>query len=148
MPFAWEPNGAPRAIHRYMTSGLEASHPLRIFLVEDHADTLDAMCLYLRHVGHTVRCARTKKEALTKIIQEDYDVLISDIGLSDGNGWDLIQEMGDFRPQFAVAMSGYGTATDRERSTEAGFRHHLIKPVSLEKLAAVLDEAVVEVHKH
>jgi DNA-binding response OmpR family regulator len=131
-----------------MTSVLKASHPLRIFVVEDHPDTLDALCLYLRHVGHTVRCARTKKEALKKISGEDYDVLISDIGLSDGNGWDLIREMGDFRPQFAIAMSGYGTVADCERSAEAGFRHHLIKPVSLEKLAAVLDEAVMEGHGH
>jgi DNA-binding response OmpR family regulator len=129
-----------------MTSVLKASHPLRIFVVEDHPDTLDALCLYLRHVGHTVRCARTKKEALKKISGEDYDVLISDIGLSDGNGWDLIREMGGYRPQFAIAMSGYGTVADRERSAEAGFRHHLIKPVSLEKLAAVLDEAAMEVH--
>ena len=131
-----------------MTSGLEASYPLRVFLVEDHADTLDALCLYLTHVGHTVRCARTKKEALKKIVQADYDVLISDIGLPDGNGWDLIQEMGALRPQFAIAMSGYGTAADHERSAEAGFRHHLIKPVALEKLAAVLDEAGMEVHRH
>ena len=129
-----------------MPSGLEASHPLRIFLVEDHPDTLDAMCLYLKHVGHTVRSARTIQEALKKIAGGNYDVLISDIGLSDGNGWDLIREMGDCRPQFAIAMSGYGTVADRERSAEAGFRHHLIKPVSLEKLAAVLDEAVREVH--
>jgi CheY-like chemotaxis protein len=131
-----------------MTSVLKISHPLRIFVVEDHPDTLDALCLYLRHVGHTVRFARTKKEALKKIAGEDYDVLISDIGLSDGNGWDLIREMGDFRPQFAIAMSGYGTVADCERSAEAGFRHHLIKPVSLEKLAAVLDEAVMEGHGH
>jgi CheY-like chemotaxis protein len=47
---------------------------------------------------------------------------------------------------FAIALSGYGTAADRERSADAGFRHHLIKPVSLDKLAAVLDEAVMEVH--
>jgi DNA-binding response OmpR family regulator len=129
-----------------MTSVLKAAHPLQIFVVEDHPDTLDALCLYLKHVGHTVRCARTKQEALKKIAKGDCDVLISDIGLSDGNGWDLIREMGDCRPQFAIAMSGYGTVADRERSAEAGFRHHFIKPVSLEKLAAVLDEAVREVH--
>jgi CheY-like chemotaxis protein len=129
-----------------MTSVLKASHPLRIFVVEDHPDTLDALCLYLKHAGHSVRCAGTKKEALKKIVEGDYDVLISDIGLSDGNGWDLIREMGDFRPPFAIAMSGYGTAADREKSVEAGFRHHLIKPVPLEKLAAVLDEAMMEVH--
>jgi CheY-like chemotaxis protein len=86
------------------------------------------------------------QEALEKIAGGSYDVLLSDIGLADGNGWDLIREMGAWRPPFAIAMSGYGTAADRERSVEAGFRHHLIKPVSLEKLAAVLDEAVMEVH--
>jgi DNA-binding response OmpR family regulator len=129
-----------------MMSGLKASHQLRIFLVEDHLDTLDALCLYLKHAGHTVWCARTKEEALKKIAERDHDVLISDIGLSDGNGWDLIREMGDSRPQFAIAMSGYGTAADHERSAEAGFRHHLIKPVPLEKLAAVLDEAAMHVH--
>ena len=129
-----------------MASVLKATHPLRIFVVEDHPDTLDALCFYLKHVGHTVRSARTKQEALRKIIKGDYDVLISDIGLPDGNGWDLIREMGPYRPQFAIAMSGYGATADHERSAEAGFRHHLIKPVPLEKLAAVLDEAVMEVH--
>ena len=128
-----------------MTSVLKAPHLLRVFVVEDHPDTLQALCLYLKYVGHSVRSARTKEEALKSITQGDNDVLISDIGLSDGNGWDLIREMGDSRPQFAIAMSGYGTAADLERSTEAGFRHHLIKPVSLEKLAAVLDEAVMVV---
>ena len=75
------------------------------------------ICLYLKYVGHTVRSARTKKEALKNIAGEDYDVLISDIGLSDGNGWDLIREMGEWRPPFAIAMSGYGTVADRERSS-------------------------------
>ena len=130
-----------------MTSVLKADRLLRIFVVEDHPDTLQALCLYLKYVGHTVRSAGTKEEALKKISLRDNDVLISDIGLSDGTGWDLIREIGDSRPQFAIAMSGYGTAADLERSTEAGFRHHLIKPVSLEKLAAVLDEAVMEMHE-
>jgi DNA-binding response OmpR family regulator len=131
-----------------MTSVLKASRPLQVFVVEDHRDTLHALCLYLKYAGHTARSARTKEEALKKIRQEHYDVLISDIGLPDGNGWDLLREIGDFRPQIAIAMSGYGTAADRERSMEAGFRHHLIKPVSLEKLAAVLDEAAMEMHGH
>ena len=138
-------SGGEKRSYNNMTSASKASHPLRIFVVEDHPDTLDALCLYLKHVGHTVRTARTKREALKKIA-EGYDVLISDIGLSDGNGWDLIREMAGCCPPFAVAMSGYGTAADRERSAKAGFRHHLIKPVSLEKLTAVLDEAVMEVH--
>jgi CheY-like chemotaxis protein len=129
-----------------MMSVLKASRLLRIFVVEDHPDTLQALCLYLKYVGHTVRSASTKEEALKKIPQRDNDVLISDIGLSDGTGWELIREIGDCRPHFAIALSGYGTEADRERSAKAGFRHHLIKPVSLDKLAAVLDEAVMEVH--
>jgi CheY-like chemotaxis protein len=129
-----------------MMSVPRASHPLRIFVVEDHPDTLSALCFYLKHIGHTVRSARTKEEALKKISEANCDVLISDIGLSDGNGWDLMREIGRRRPHFAVAMSGYGTMADRERSAEAGFRHHLTKPVSLEKLGAVLDEAAMEVY--
>jgi CheY-like chemotaxis protein len=129
-----------------MTSLPRASHPLRIFVVEDHPDTLDALCLYLKQIGHTVRCARSKEEALKKISEANCDVLISDIGLSDGNGWDLMREIGRRRPQFAIAMSGYGTMADRERSAEAGFRRHLTKPVSVEKLGAVLDEAAMELH--
>ena len=143
---ASQPWGDRHAIPRRMMRVLKASRLLRIFVVEDHPDTLQALCLYLQYVGHTVRSARTKREALKKIAGGDYDVLISDIGLPDGTGWDLIREMGHYRPQFAIAMSGYGTVADRERSAEAGFRHHLIKPVSLEKLAAVLDEAAMEVH--
>jgi CheY-like chemotaxis protein len=131
-----------------MMSVWKGSRQLRVFVVEDHSDTLHALCLYLQYAGHAVRSARTKAEAVKTIPQGQYDVLISDIGLSDGNGWDLIREIGDFRPPIAIAMSGYGTAADRQRSTEAGFRHHLIKPVSLDKLAAVLDEAAMEMQGH
>ena len=127
-----------------MMSVWKGSRQLRIFVVEDHVDTLHALCIYLKYAGHSVRSAGTKAEAVKKIRQGEYDVLISDIGLPDGNGWDLIREIGDFRPPIAIAMSGYGTAADHQRSTEAGFRHHLIKPVGLEKLAAVLDEAAME----
>ncbi len=131
-----------------MASVSRGSHPLRIFVVEDHPDTLTALCLYLKQAGHTVRSARTKQEALSKIPEANCNVLLSDIGLSDGNGWDVIREIGERRPQIAIAMSGYGTTADQQRSTEAGFRHHLIKPVSLDKLAAVLDEAVTELYGH
>src|SRR4029434_4416469 len=78
-------------------TALKASHPLRVFVVEDHPDTLVALCLYLKVVGHNVRSARTKEEALRKIPEANCDVLISDIGLPDGSGWGLIREIGDCR---------------------------------------------------
>jgi DNA-binding response OmpR family regulator len=118
--------------------------PLRILVVEDNADTLDAICLFLKYKGYAILSARSKQEALKEVSSDDYDVLISDIGLSDGNGWDLIREMGKRRPSYAIAMSGYGTKADREKSVEAGFRHHFVKPVALEKLEAALKEVVAE----
>jgi CheY-like chemotaxis protein len=128
----------------YMASARKVPKSLRILVVEDHADTLEALSFYLRCIGHEVRTARSKEDALEKIQQTACDVLLSDIGLSDGSGWDLLRELGEWCPKYAVAMSGYGTNADRERSTGAGFRHHLVKPVSLEKLAIVLKEAATE----
>ena len=71
-------------------------------------------------------------------------MLISDISLPDGNGWDLIREVGKSRPTYSIAMSGYGMKADRERSVDAGFRHHLVKPVMPEKLTTLLEQAIVE----
>jgi len=85
-----------------MTGVPRASQPLRIFVVEDHADTLRALCLYLEHAGFSVWGARSKEEALNEIANANCDVLISDIRLSDGNGWDLIREMGKLRPRLQL----------------------------------------------
>ena len=124
-----------------------ASRSLRIFVVEDHPDTLHALCLYLKYSGHAVRSARNKQEALNEIPNAKCDVLISDIRLSDGNGWELVREMGKLGPRYAIAISGYGTKADREKSAKVGFRHHLVKPVSSEELAAVLEEAGAELRE-
>ena len=135
------PMGPWQTIPIDMTGVPRASQPLRIFVVEDHADTLHALCLYLEHAGFSVWGARSKEEALNKIANANCDVLISDIRLSDGNGWDLIQKMGKLRPRYAIAISGYGTKADREKSAQVGFRQHLVKPISSKKLAAVFEEA-------
>jgi CheY-like chemotaxis protein len=127
-----------------MTAARANSPALRIFLVEDHSDSLEVLRIYLESFGHVILSARNKAEALKDIPAANCDVLLSNIGLPDGNGWDLIQEVGKSRPAYAIALSGYGMKADRERSAEAGFRHHLIKPVSVKKLTAILEEAVAE----
>ena len=66
---------------------------LRIFVVEDHTDTLEALQIYLEQLGHVVRSARSKAEALKEIPMADCHILISDINLPDGNGWELMQEL-------------------------------------------------------
>jgi CheY-like chemotaxis protein len=127
-----------------MADGPRHSPSLRIFVVEDHSDSLEALRIYLASFGYVILFARSKAEALKDIPAANCDVLLSNIGLPDGNGWDLIQEVGKSRPAYAIAMSGYGMKADLERSARAGFRHHLIKPISVRKLTAILQEAVAE----
>ncbi len=129
----------------------EATHPqptggLRVFVVENHPDTLLYLQMYLEGLGHTVASARTVEDALTGLARAEYDVLISDIGLSDGSGWELLPRahaQAD-RPIFAIAMSGFGQSADHERSREAGFRHHLLKPFRPSELNGMLHEAALE----
>jgi CheY-like chemotaxis protein len=74
--------------------------------------------------------------------------LISDIDLPDGDGWELLRTLSESRAIFAIAMSGFGTASDRACSKAAGFRHHLVKPIGLEQLATVLTEAANELYSN
>jgi CheY-like chemotaxis protein len=125
--------------------GPAAARPLRIFIVENHEDTRFLLGLLLEQLGHTVSSATTLGEALEQMPGSQSDVLISDIGLPDGNGWELMARLGDDRPPYAIAMSGFGMASDRQRSLAAGFRHHLLKPVEPNQLERLLDEATAEI---
>ncbi|MEO7057476.1 MAG: response regulator [Caldimonas sp.] len=117
---------------------------LRIFIVENHDDTRFLLGLLLEQLGHSVASAASVTEALTRIPEARWDVLISDIGLPDGSGWDLMQRLGTGRPRYAIAMSGFGMRSDRDRSLAAGYRHHLLKPVEPNQLEHLLDEAATE----
>jgi CheY-like chemotaxis protein len=91
--------------------------------------------------------ARSVAEALEEIPKIECDVLISDVSLADGTGWDLMKKLRDAglpRPPFAIAMSGFGMNADRLKSTAAGFRHHLLKPFNVDDLDAMLEEAARE----
>ena len=120
---------------------------LRVFIVENHEDTRFLLGLLLEQLGHTVRSAATLQEALAALPEARVDVLISDIGLPDGNGWELMARLGEHRPRYAIAMSGFGMASDRQRSLSAGYRHHLLKPVEPNQLENLLDEAARELRK-
>jgi len=121
-----------------------AKRPLRIFVVENHEDTRFLLCLLLEQLGHTVFSSPTLVGALEVLRATRSDVLISDIGLPDGNGWDLMTRLGDHRPPYAIAMSGFGMSSDRQRSLNVGYRHHLLKPVEPNQLERLLDEAADE----
>lgn len=118
--------------------------PLRILAVENHPDTREVLTLMLESLGHTVVVAESMRTALTKAVCFNCDVLLSDIDLPDGSGWELLSRLDLPRPMYAIAMSGYGTTSDHKRSKAAGFRHHLVKPMGLEQLETILAEAAKE----
>lgn len=119
----------------------QSPRPLRIFVVEDHPDTLNVILLYLRRLGHQVFHATTMAEALAAIPAAGCDVLISDVGLPDGNGWELMSRLkqeGRPHPGFGIVISGFGSKADRAKSQAAGYRQHLLKPFNARDLSAAL----------
>ena len=112
---------------------------LQILLVEDHGDTARILSRLLRNQGHEVRTAGDLKTALKLSREWEFDLLISDLGLPDGNGRDLMSQLRFIRPTIpGIAISGFGTEEDIHLSQEAGFEEHLVKPVSIPALRAAI----------
>lgn len=118
--------------------------PLRIFVVEDDPEMQKTYRRHLESAGHTVSAAFDVAFALHRLAANRYDVLIVDIGLPDGNGWEMMHQVKLAHPLFAIAVTARGSEEDREKSQAAGFRHHLVKPLRLSELDAVLREAAGE----
>lgn len=128
-----ETSGKPRALD---TQTAPAS--LRILLVDDHPDTCAALERLLKLRGHSVAAAHSMRGALEIAGQGSFDLLISDVGLPDGNGMDLLRYLRARQPMRGIAISGFGMDADINKSLEAGFSDHLVKPVKLEKLEAAI----------
>lgn len=112
---------------------------LRILLVDDHPDTCAALEKLLKLRGHSVAAAHSMREAMEVAAAGGvFDLLISDVGLPDGNGMDLVRYLRTQRPIRGIAISGFGMDADISKSLEAGFAEHLVKPVKLEKLEAAI----------
>ena len=94
--------------------------------------------MLLTHFGYNVSIASTLEEALTSVRSQPFDAILSDIGLPDGTGYDLISEAKRTEGVKAVALTGYGMSHDVRRSKEAGFDFHLTKPVDVAELRTVL----------
>jgi len=113
---------------------------LRILVVEDHSDTLQALSRLLSHFGHEISLADTAHNALNIIESKEFDVVLCDIALPDGSGYDVIAEAKRKRPVKAVALTGFSATEDVERGKQAGFDFHLSKPVDFHELRAVLGQ--------
>ena len=115
-----------------------ANGGLKILLVEDHVDTARALVRLLEGRGYSVRAAGTMAAGLSAIGEERFDLLICDIGLPDGTGFDLIQQVRRTNSTPALALSGFGMDEDIARAKAAGFGGHLPKPVNFQKLEAAI----------
>jgi two-component system CheB/CheR fusion protein len=114
----------------------------RLLLVEDHVDTARTLARLLRLSGYRVRTAGTVAEGLAAAASDRFDLLISDLGLPDASGHDLMRQVRALYGTPGIALSGYGMEEDVRQSLEAGFLDHLIKPINLDHLKAVLERVV------
>jgi PAS domain S-box-containing protein len=124
----------PREIVPHRQNG----HKLRILLVDDHKDTVRTLNLLLTRLGYAVVSAESVSEALSVANKSHFDLLVSDIGLPDGSGLDLIRRIRERQQIDGIALSGFGMEDDLRKSREAGFVDHLIKPINLDRLQAAL----------
>ncbi len=115
-------------------SGDAKASPVRLLLVEDHADSAKILVKLLRLDGIDVQWASSVAAAKALSQAGNFDVVVSDLGLPDGTGYDLMRELRRQRPVLGIAMSGFGMEDDIRQSREAGFVEHLVKPVNLAQL--------------
>lgn len=118
--------------------------PLRLLLVEDHAATREALTVLLRRDGHSVITAECGKDALAAAADGRFDLIISDLGLPDGSGLDLMRELRRHHPMPGIMLSGYGSEEDQRQSREAGFFAHLVKPVRI----GILRDLLAKMPRH
>ncbi len=123
-----------------VADGIDSKTPpqITLLLVEDHADTARTLTRLLRRAGFAVIAAHDVASAVAAIEREPFDLLVSDLGLPDGTGYEVMRAARRRRIVPGIAMSGYGMDEDVRRSLEAGFGEHLVKPVSIPQLIAAI----------
>jgi PAS domain S-box-containing protein len=123
------------------TTAREDSDSLRILVVEDHVDTLRVLRRLLESVGYLVATAETAAAAMSYVTANDFDMLLSDIGLPDASGWELVGQIKKLQDVPAIAISGFGSKSDIKKSRDAGFYGHLTKPLDFKLLQSTIQQA-------
>jgi signal transduction histidine kinase len=131
-PIERDGQGEDRPIHRKPDAAI-ASHR-RVLLVDDHHDTCLGMKRMLERRGYQITIAHSAEQAVEKVRTEEFDLLISDIGLPDRSGYDLMREVRLNKHLPGIALSGFGSEQDVNQAREAGFAEHLTKPINFERL--------------
>jgi signal transduction histidine kinase/CheY-like chemotaxis protein len=106
----------------------------RVLVVDDHHDTCLGMKMMLERRGYQITLAHSAEQAMEKARTENFDLLISDIGLPDRSGYDLMRDLGTNKGLRGIALSGFGTEHDVNKARQAGFSEHLTKPINFDRL--------------
>lgn len=128
-----------------MTNSAKPALPgdFRILLIDDNADANDSMAALLSLLEYDVRTAKDGESALVTAADFQPHLIFSDIGLPGMDGYELairLRAMAEERKLILAATTGYGLASDRQRSTEAGFDYHLVKPLDADALLDFIAE--------
>jgi len=124
-------------------AGATGRTPLRLLIVDDNADSVDALGMWLRIEGHEVEIAYTGEQALIVALARHPDAIVLDLALPGLNGYDVTRRLrGEpgFERVCFIAMTGFGAYADRERAKQAGFDHHLVKPIDYDLFSKLLNE--------
>ena len=115
---------------------------MNVLLVEDHEGSREVLSSLLTHCGHEVATAANMQDALRLLAHLRFEVLVSDIGLPDGSGLELVAEAKKRQPwKKTVALTAQGQSEERERGLRAGFDEYLTKPFDFHRLRSILAEA-------
>lgn len=116
----------------------------RVILVEDQPEVAEALRRFLTMIGYKVYFAPDLASARALAKAVEFDVLVSDLRLPDGTGWELMEELSKEQHVRAIAISGYNSEEDIARSKRVGFLNHLAKPLAPGALTAALEDALAE----
>lgn len=105
-----------------------------LLVVDDHYDTCLGMKMMLERRGYQITLAHSAEQAMKEAAKADFDLLISDIGLPDRSGYELMYELRQNSGLRGIALTGFGTEHDVNRARDAGFSEHLTKPINFDRL--------------
>lgn len=136
------PTSAPKGTDEKKT--IPKGRGPRVLVVDDHVDTCTGMKMMLERRGYRVALAHTADQAVAKAGHQEFDLVISDIGLPDRSGYELMQELSATKGLRGIALSGFGMENDVTRARAAGFSEHLTKPINFDRLEEAIQTLLLD----
>jgi CheY-like chemotaxis protein len=127
--------------HKTQAPASRSLNGIRVMLVEDDNDTREVLAAALDSYGASVIEAASATEALRLLVTESPDILVTDIGMPEMDGYELLSKIqSEYRQRHipAIALTAFASPEDRQKSLRAGFRAHISKPISTEELVATI----------